>query len=490
MNKSKYIISIDQGTSSCRAILFDPHGKVVSIGQKEFKQIFPKPGWVEHDPTEILQTQIQCVKDCVQRASADSKDIACIGITNQRETAVVWNRHTGVPVYNAIVWQCRRTQDIAKQLKNESDLFRQQTGLIPDAYFSGPKIAWILDNVPGARVAAESGDLVFGTIDSWLIWNLTKEKNHVTEPSNASRTLLFNIRELTFNNDLLARLNIPAAMMPKVISSDSNFGTTRADLLGFEAPITGVLGDQQAALFGQACFKSGMAKCTYGTGSFLLANIGDKPVLAPGLITTIAWSTQMQTVYALEGASFISGAIIQWLRDGLGIIQDAEQTESIATSLESNEGVYIVPALVGLGSPWWESDVRGIISGITRGTTSKHLVRAAVESMAYQVADIVEVMKQSNISIKELLVDGGATRNEFLLQFQSDLINAPIIRSAHQEATAWGVAALAGYSTGLIPSLEEVAAMQIREKTFNPIKNRTADYAGWKQTLRAAFEVK
>ena len=495
---SKYILSIDQGTSSCRAILFDPQGKVHGLGQKEFKQIFPKPGWVEHDPIEILQTQIQCIKECVQNATINLNDVACVGITNQRETTVVWNRHTGTPVYNAIVWQCRRTQDVAQQLKQESDLFRQQTGLIPDAYFSGPKISWILENVPGAKDTAKKGDLIFGTIDSWLIWNLTKEKNHVTEPSNASRTLVFNVHDLAFDTKLLSRLDIPQSMMPQLNDSDGHFGTTRSDLLGFEAPITAVLGDQQAALFGQACFTPGMAKCTYGTGSFLLANIGEKPVLAPGLITTIAWSLQTpgqtpdntKTTYALEGASFISGAIIQWLRDGLKIIQDSAQVEAMAASLESNEGVYMVPALVGLGSPWWNSDVRGTIYGITRGTTSAHFVRAAVESMAYQVADIVAKMQEVNVPMSELLVDGGATRNEFLLQFQADLLKVPVTRSLHQEATAWGVAALAGISKGVISGLEEITAVQTREKTFKPVKNRDADYAGWKRVLRGIFEVK
>ncbi|MBI4534156.1 MAG: glycerol kinase GlpK, partial [Candidatus Melainabacteria bacterium] len=360
----RYILSIDQGTTSCRAIIFDAQGTACGIGQKEFTQHFPRPGWVEHDPMEILLVQLGCINEAIAKAGIEPKEIACLGITNQRETTVVWDRSTGKPVYNAIVWQCRRTQDIATELQQESEAFRNKTGLVPDAYFSGPKIKWILDNVPSARQLAESGKLCFGTIDTWLIWNLTNRKSHTTEPSNASRTMVFNIETLDWDNPLLNRLSIPRSMMPQVMASNGDFGTTSIDIVGFEAPILANLGDQQAALFGQACFSQGMAKCTYGTGVFLLANIGHKPRMAPGLLTTVAWALEGQpATYAFEGAVFIAGAAVQWLRDGLGIIASSNETETLATSLTSNEGVYFVPALVGLGSPWWNSQVRGAIYG-------------------------------------------------------------------------------------------------------------------------------
>ncbi len=485
---SRYILSLDQGTTSCRAILFDRNGDTLALAQKEFSQHFPKPGWVEHDPMEILSTQLDCISQCLEKAGTDGSSIACIGITNQRETTVVWDCTTGKPVYPAIVWQCRRTQELSNRLRNESDLFRRKTGLVPDAYFSGPKIKWILDNVPEAAALADSGKLLFGTIDTWLIWNLTGGKKHCTEPSNASRTMLFNLETLSWDEQLLERLGIPFDMMPAVLSSDGDFGMTSKNIVGFEAPITGVLGDQQAALFGQACFRQGMAKCTYGTGGFLLVNIGTASHLVPGLLTTLAWKLDGQpAVYALEGAIFIAGAAIQWLRDGLGIIENSEQSESIATSVGSNEGVYFVPALVGLGSPWWDSSVRGTIVGLTRGSGRAHLVRAALEAMAYQVADVATKMKEHGICLEELRVDGGATRNKFMVQFQSDLLGVSVIRSSQVEATAWGAAALAGLKAGVIASLDEIAESWQHDQTFTPQEDRAGDYAGWQAALKGTF---
>jgi glycerol kinase len=484
----KYILSLDQGTTSCRAILFDPSGKALGVGQREFAQHFPQPGWVEHDPYEILTVQLGCIGEALSAAGVKPDEVACVGITNQRETTVVWDRATGKPVYPAIVWQCRRTQQLSEQLRSESDVFRRKTGLVPDAYFSGPKIRWILDNVPGAEKLAGEGKLAFGTIDTWLIWNLTGGKSHLTEPSNASRTMVFNLRTLDWDDELLGRLAIPRSMMPAVAASDANFGATLKSQVGFEAPILANLGDQQAALFGQGCFEQGMAKCTYGTGCFLLANIGHEVRLAPGLLTTVAWKLDGQRAsYAFEGAIFIAGAAVQWLRDGLGIIASSSEAEDLATTLDGNEGVYFVPALVGLGSPWWNSDVRGTIVGLTRGSGRAHLVRAALESMAYQIADVAKDIEEHGIKLDELRVDGGATRNRFMLQFQSDLLNLPVIRSSQVESTAWGVAALAGIKAGLISGLADVSDNWQHDLTLDPLKNRSADYAGWQSALKAAF---
>jgi glycerol kinase len=484
----RYILSIDQGTTSCRALIFDATGKSIGVGQKEFQQYFPQAGYVEHDAEEILSTQIECIKQAIQKAGITGDDIACVGITNQRETTVVWNRQTGKPIHKAIVWQCRRTKEIAESLRGDAEWFRQKTGLVPDAYFSGPKIAWILDHVEGARKLAQQGHLAFGTIDTWLIWNLTKEKNHLTEPSNASRTMLFNIHNLDWDNELLDALSVPASMMPKVVPSNASFGTTNEALLGFSAPILGNLGDQQAALFGQGCFDKGQAKCTYGTGAFLLANIGNKAVLSHGMLTTIGWQLKDKPqVFALEGAIFIAGAAMQWLRDGLQIIASSDESEALAYSLESNDGVYFVPALVGLGSPWWDSDVRGVITGITRGTGRAHFVRAALESMAYQVADVSAAMIKNGIPLSQLKIDGGATRNKFLLQFQADVLGIPIIRSGQVEATAWGAAALAGTTHGVISDLEEVTSKRSDDLLVSPQSSKTDDYEGWKQALAGAF---
>lgn len=488
-NQNRYIVSIDQGTTSCRAIVFEKSGKPIAVGQKEFKQHFPQASWVEHDPMEILNTQVECIKEAVAKAKIKPEEIACVGITNQRETTVVWDRNTGKPIYQAIVWQCRRTQDTATKLKSEHEkLFRQKTGLVPDAYFSGPKIAWILDNVKGARDLAKKGSLAFGTIDTWLIWNLTEEKSHLTEPSNASRTMLFNVETLDWDDELLKIVNVPREIMPGVVASDANFGTTRKDLLGFSAPILANLGDQQAALFGQCCFEQGSAKCTYGTGGFLLANIGSSFKLAPGLLTTVAWKLDGKpVVYAFEGAIFIAGAAIQWLRDALGIIDSSEKAESLATSIESNDGVYFVPALVGLGSPWWNSDVKGTIVGLTRATGRAHFVRAALEAMAYQIGDVAKDMEENHIKISELRVDGGATRNQFMLQFQSDVLGVPVLRASQMESTAWGVAALAGLKAGIIATPEELSESWESDLKLNPKKDRSDEYEGWQQALNGAF---
>jgi glycerol kinase len=484
----KYILSIDQGTTSCRAIVFDKTGKTLGVGQLEFEQIFPKPSWVEHNPQEILDKQIECIKQAVKNAGVEPDEIACVGVTNQRETTVVWEKDTGKPIYNAIVWQCRRTSEFAESLKEKMDLFRLKTGLVPDAYFSGPKIRWILDNVPGARKRAEAGELLFGTIDTWLIWNLTKEKTHATEGSNASRTMLFNINTMAWDDELLEIIGVPKAVLPAVLPSNADFGHTIKEQVGFEAPILGNLGDQQAALFGQCCFEEGMAKCTYGTGSFLLANIGNKPRLAKGLLTTVGWQLEGEKpTYAFEGAIFIAGAAVQWLRDGLGIIESSDETEKLARSLPSNEGVYFVPALVGLGSPWWNSDVRGTIVGITRGTGRSHFVRATLESMAYQVADVAHDMQENGIVVKELRVDGGATKNTFMMEFQADVLGVPVTRATNVEATAWGAAALAGLKAGLIKDLAELNSGWQKDLKVAPASDRQSELAGWRKALEAAF---
>jgi glycerol kinase len=484
-----YILSIDQGTTSCRAIVFQPNGAVLGMAQKEFAQHFPKPGWVEHDPNEILSTQIDCIRSAIDDAGIALEELACAGITNQRETTVVWHRKTMEPIYPAIVWQCRRTAEMADGFKEQADFFRRKTGLIPDAYFSGPKIRWILDNVPGARAQAKKGELAFGTIDSWLIAKLTQEQQHLTEPSNASRTMLFNLKNLDWDEELLELLEVPVSMMPNVVSSNAAFGTTNSDLVGFAAPIVAVLGDQQAALFGQCCFDPGMFKCTYGTGSFLWGNIGTETSYVKGLLTTIAWKlAKEETTYALEGSTFIAGAAVQWLRDNLGLIASSDETEALAKSIASNEGVYFVPALVGLGSPWWDSNVRGAIVGITRGTTKAHLVRAALESMAYQIRDIAEEIRHAGLSLNDLRVDGGAAKNEFMLQFQADLLGIPVKRAKQLEATAWGVAALAAVTQGLT-TVKELRTKWESGLTINPKHDCTTEYSGWKAALEGAFAV-
>ncbi len=482
---TKYIVSIDQGTTSCRAFIFDKNGTTVGMGQKEFAQHYPQPGWVEHDAQEIFETEVDCIKEAVKSAGIKSDEIACVGVTNQRETTVVWDKTNDKPIHNAIVWQCRRTQKVAEELRDEP-AFREKTGLVPDAYFSGPKISWILDNVKGARARVDS--LQFGTIDTWLIRKLTKERNHLTEPSNASRTMVYNVKTMDWDDELLMRLNIPRSMMPKVVPSNANFGLTDKNILGFEAPILANLGDQQSALFGQCCFERGMLKCTYGTGSFLLANIGTEMRLIDGLLTTVGWQLEGEpVVYAFEGAIFVTGAAIQWLRDGLGILASSDESERMATSINSNDGVYFVPAFVGMGSPWWNSDVRGTIVGLTRGTKREHLVRAALEAMAYQVSDVANDMREHGVSVSELRVDGGATRNEFMLQFQADLLGVPVVRASQVESTAWGVGALAALKCGLIPNLDALKKEWKSDLRLQPVENRRSEYEGWQRALAGAF---
>ena len=490
---ASYILSIDQGTTSCRAILFTPDGDIASYAQKEFSQYFPQAGWVEHDANEILETQIDCIKEAI--AEIDGTEIACVGLTNQRETTVVWDKTTGKPISNAIVWQCRRTAEMVEQLitqQSEADIdfneiVREKTGLIPDAYFSGPKIKWILDNVPDAHHLAESGRLAFGTIDSWLVYKLTQQAKHLTEPSNASRTMIFNINMLDWDDKLLGVMKIPESMLPQVVESDSDFGTTRKDILGFEAPLLAVLGDQQAALYGQQCLEPGQFKCTYGTGSFLLGNIGHKRILVNGLLSTVAWKLKNEeTVYAIEGASFMGGATLQWLRDKLGIVAATRESEKMAQSIETNDGVYLVPAHVGLGSPWWNPHVRGTIVGLTRDSGKAHIARAGLESIAYQINDIVQEIVKAGINISQLRVDGGASQNNWLMQFQADLLNVPIQRDDQIEATAWGVAALAGKGLGLIKPQKHVHNLR-KGMHFQLSQDRTPEYKQWRKAVGTAL---
>lgn len=489
----KYILSIDQGTTSSRAILFNKAGEVVHISQKEFTQYFPKPGWVEHDALEIWQSVEEVINETLSKYKAD--DIAAIGITNQRETTVVWDKHTGIPVYNAIVWQSRQTADICDELKNKglNDTFRNKTGLLIDAYFSGTKIKWILDFVEGAREKAEKGELLFGTIDTWLVWKLSGGAAHVTDYSNASRTLIYNIYTLQWDDELLEALNIPKSVLPKVCSSSEVYGYT--NLNNVKIPIAGIAGDQQAALFGQACFTEGMAKNTYGTGCFMLMNTGEKAVQSTnGLLTTIAWGIDGKVEYALEGSIFVAGAAIQWLRDGLQFFKEAAESETHARSVVSSDGVYVVPAFVGLGTPYWDSEVRGAVFGLTRGITKEHLIRATLEAITYQVKDVLMAMEQdSGIQLKSLRVDGGAARNNLLMQFQSDILEVPVDRPVVNETTALGAAYLAGLSTGFWKNREEIATQWLVDETFIPCLAReiVGDlYDGWKTAVKAAIAFK
>lgn len=458
---AKYLLALDAGTTSSRAIVFSSSGKIVSISQSEFPQIFPKEGYVEHNPDDIWESQIAVAKKAVNDAGLTYKDIAAIGITNQRETTIIWDRATGRPIYNAIVWQCRRTSDYCEELNKFglSDIIHKKTGLVLDPYFSATKIKWILDNVSGARERANRGELCFGTVDSWLIYNLTGKKIHATDYSNASRTMLFNINTLAWDNDLLKMFNIPGTMLPKVLPSSGVFGYTDPKLFGGEIPIAGVAGDQQAALFGQCCFAPGDAKNTYGTGGFLLMNTGERPVYSNnGLITTIAWGINGKVHYALEGSVFICGAAIQWLRDGLGLISYASQSEEIAASVPNNGGVYFVPAFVGLGAPYWDPYARGTISGLTRGTTRAHLVRAVLESMAFQTHDVLSLMqKEAGICFDTLSVDGGASANNLLLKIQADILGKKVIRPTCIETTALGAAYLAALAVGEIQNTTAIS---------------------------------
>lgn len=465
----KYILSLDQGTTSSRAILFNHQGEIVNVAQQEFEQFFPQPGWVEHDANEIWTSVLACMAEVLRKADVQPDQIAGIGITNQRETTVVWDKNTGKPVYKAIVWQSRQTDNICKELKEAGyeEKFRNRTGLLLDPYFSGTKVKWILDNVEGAREKAENGDLLFGTIDTWLVYKLSGGKAHVTDYSNASRTLMFNIYDLKWDDELLDILTVPKSMLPEVKQSSEVYSNTvDYHFFGHEVPIAGIAGDQQAALFGQACFESGMAKNTYGTGCFMLMNTGEKGVHSKhGLLTTLAWGVDGKVEYALEGSIFVAGSAIQWLRDGLKIIDNAPQSEDYATAVDSTDGVYMVPAFVGLGTPYWDSEARGAIFGLTRGTRKEHFVRATLESLAYQTKDVLNAMiADSDIDLKSLRVDGGAVRNDFLMQFQSDMLGVPVERPVVQETTALGAAYLAGLAVGFWESKEEIAKQWKNEK--------------------------
>jgi glycerol kinase len=467
----KYLLALDQGTTSSRALVIEHSGKVVAVAQKEFTQIFPQPGWVEHDANEIWASQIGVAADALGRAEVSHRDIAAIGITNQRETALVWDRNTGEPIFHAIVWQDRRTASICDQMRADGlvPLIQQKTGLVIDAYFSGTKVRWILENVPGAREKADRGELAFGTMDSWLIWKLTKGKVHVTDETNACRTMLFNIHTRDWDDELLQALHVPRSMLPTAKSSSEVYGETEVGTLG-GIPIAGIAGDQQAALFGQMCSKPGMAKNTYGTGCFMLMNTGTEAVPSKNnLLTTIAWRKNNVTEYALEGSVFIAGAVVQWLRDGLGIIKSAPEVEALAASVSDNGGVYLVPAFVGLGAPHWDAYARGTIVGLTRGSTQAHIARAALEGIAFQVADLLTAMESdSSIKLAELRVDGGACSNNLLMQFQADLLGVPVVRAANPETTAMGAAYLAGLAVGFYDSTEEISAQWSSDRTFEP----------------------
>lgn len=494
MNK-RFVLAIDQGTTSSRAMLFDRAGKIVGIAQKEFAQLFPKPGWVEHDGLEIWSSVVAVIGEVLASHNVSAHEVAAIGITNQRETTLVWDKATGVPVYHAIVWQSRQTADICEDLKQQGlqDLFRKKTGLMIDAYFSGTKVKWILDNVPGARDRAKRGELLFGTIDTWLIWKLSGGKVHVTDYTNASRTLMYNIDDLKWDEELLDHLDIPAEMLPEVRSCSEVYGHTHKDLFfGAEVPLSGAAGDQQAALFGQACFEEGMAKNTYGTGCFMLMNTGTQAVRsAHGLLTTIAWGIGGQVEYALEGSIFVAGSAIQWLRDGLRMLKSAADSEQYATRVTSSDGVYVVPAFVGLGTPYWNSDVRGAVFGLTRGTSKEHFIRATLESLAYQTKDVLAAMEaDSGIRLKKLRVDGGAVRNNFLMQFQSDLLGVPVERPRVHETTALGAAYLAGLAVGFWKDKQELSQNWEMERTFEvqmTEDERERLYHGWKRAVRAAM---
>lgn len=492
---SKYIMSLDQGTTSSRCILFNKNGLIESVAQKEFTQIYPKAGWVEHDPMEIWFTQISVATEAMQKINATASDIAAIGITNQRETAVIWDKTTGKPIYNAIVWQCRRTSDICDILKEEGfdQIIKEKTGLIIDAYFSATKIKWILDHVEGAREKALKGQLLFGTIDTWLIWNLTKGKVHVTDYSNASRTMLFNIHTLKWDEEILTRLDIPTSMLPQVKPSSCVYGHTNATLLGGEIPISGAAGDQQAALFGQICHTPGTAKNTYGTGCFLLMNTGEKAILShKGLLTTIAWGIDNKVEYALEGSVFIAGAAIQWLRDELRMIDHASHTETYANSVPDSNGVYIVPAFTGLGAPYWDQYARGTILGLTRGVKKEHFIRATLESLAYQTYDVLMAMQEdSGISLKALKVDGGACANNFLMQFQSDILGSKVDRPEVIETTALGAAYLAGLAVGYWKDQEDISTNWALSKSFTPkmeSSKREFLLKGWHKAIKCTRE--
>ena len=489
---SKYIMSLDLGTTSCRSILFDKNGQICSVAQKEFTQYFPEPGWVEHDAEEIWATQKGLMFEALEKLGVEMSDVAGIGITNQRETTVVWDKHTGRPICKAIVWQCRRTAEYCDELKAQglADMFREKTGLVLDAYFSGTKLKWILDNVDNARERAEAGELLFGTIDTWIIWKLTHGKVHVTDYSNASRTMLFNIHTLEWDEEILKILDIPRQMLPEVKPSSYLYGHTEARIFGEEVPIAGAAGDQQCALFGQTCFAPGEAKNTYGTGGFMLMNTGEKPVASKnGLVTTIAWGVDGKVEYALEGSIFVAGAAIQWLRDQLGLIRDSAESEVLAKAVPDTNGCYMVPAFVGLGAPHWDQYARGAIVGLTRGTNRNHIVRATLESLAYQVTDVLKAMEEdSGIKLGTLAVDGGACANDFLMQFQADIINTVVARPKTIETTAMGAAYLAGLAVGYWQSKGEIKENHSIACQFNPNMEETHRAKlldGWKKAVKS-----
>ena len=489
---NQYILALDQGTTSSRAIVFDKKGSIISVAQKEFTQYFPQPGWVEHDANEIWSTQLGVAAEAITKAGLSAENIAAIGITNQRETTVVWERSSGKPIYNAIVWQDRRTASFCDELKSQGldKMIQQKTGLIVDAYFSGTKVKWILDHVPGAREKANNGELAFGTIDTWLLWNLTKGQIHATDVSNASRTMLCNIHTLQWDGELEKILTIPGSMLPQIRSSSEVYGTTQNILTAKNIPIAGMAGDQQAALFGQMCTQPGMVKNTYGTGCFMLMNTGEQPVFSNNnLLTTVAWKLNGITHYALEGSVFIAGAVVQWLRDGLGIIRTSAEVEQLAATVKNNDGVYVVPAFTGLGAPHWNQDARGTMFGLTRGTTAGHIARAALESIAYQTMDVLKAMEaDSGISIKELRVDGGATANDLLMQFQADILNTKVLRPTVTETTALGAAYLAGLAVGYWKDTADIQQQWQLNKLFEPHMDdasRTALTNGWKRAVEA-----
>jgi glycerol kinase len=492
---AKYVLALDQGTTSSRAIVFDHDGNNVAMVNKEFPQIYPKPGWVEHNPMDIWNSQIEVAKAVIEKAGITAADIVAVGITNQRETTIVWDKATGEPVYNAIVWQCRRTAPICDELKAKgwTDKIREKTGLVIDAYFSGTKIKWILDNVPGVRAKAERGELLFGNVDTWLMWKLSGGKVHATDYSNASRTMLFNIHKLDWDDEILAELGIPRAMLPKPLPSSTVYGYTDKAVFGAEVPIAGDAGDQQAALFGQACYKPGMAKNTYGTGCFMLMNTGEKAVPSKsGLLTTIAWGINGRVEYALEGSIFITGAAVQWLRDELRIINNSAESEEYARKVPDTGGVYLVPAFVGLGAPYWDMYARGAIVGITRGTKREHIIRATLESICYQTRDVLEAMtSDSGINLTALKVDGGAVANDFLMQFQADILGVPVHRPKVTETTALGAAYLAGLAVGFWANQDEIAAKWQMDKEFSPSmspEQRAKLYRGWKRAVERALK--
>ena len=482
----KYILALDQGTSSSRAIVFDHEGNIRSTAQMEFTQYFPKPGWVEHNPMEIWSSEAAVIAEAITKMGINGLNIAGIGITNQRETTIVWDAETGEPVYNAIVWQDRRTSGFCDTLRDKAEWIREKTGLIIDAYFSGTKIRWILDNVPGAREKAEAGKLRFGTVDTWLVWQLTRGEVHVTDVTNASRTMLFNIHTLEWDRELLDLLDIPVSMMPSVRSSSEVYGHTKTTLFAHEVPIGGIAGDQQAALFGQMCTEPGSVKNTYGTGCFLLMNTGEKPILSRNnLLTTVAWKIGDKVNYALEGSIFVGGSVVQWLRDGLGIIRSSGEIEALASTVPDNGGVYFVPALTGMGAPYWDQYAHGTICGITRGTTAAHIARAALEGIAFQTMDIVGAMeKDAGVKLSELKVDGGASRNNLMMQFQADVLDTSVIRPKVTETTAMGACYLAGLAVGYWDSLEEIRRQWKAERTFVPSgSDMQALKEGWSDAI-------